>query len=294
MSVIKPSIWLSSSLPFRRLEHKIIFVLIMLSMIPVSMLLLQLQEGKIPEYLVPSTITLLWASILALFVAILLVTILIHPVQILVRAVETYHLKGEDPELPSYYSDEMGRLLGNVQVLIRSVLRQERLLKAASMEEYLGAVYNRGWCERRLSEEIDRSRFTREPLAIGVMLLSNLEYLKQSEGPSTAQYCQEHLLNSIRGNAPVEHWVARWAEGKILFVAWASPQESEIICNRIHSGIQSATLRTPMGKALNLDLRQCLLHFNGQDDVMRVLEKLDDAVSQLQDEGKNTRLLRVA
>lgn len=294
MPVLKPSIWLSSSLPFRRLQNKLLFVLVITFMIPITMVLLQLQAARVPEYLVPSGTTLLWASILALVFAIFLVVILIHPLQVLVRAVEGYHLTGNDPELPSYFSDEIGRLLGNIQILIRSVLRQERLLKAASMEEYLGAVYNRGWCERRLNEEIERSRFTRESLSIGVMLLSNLEYLKQSEGPSTAQYCQEHLLNTIRGNAPVEHWVARWSEDKVLFVAWASPQESEIICNRIHSGIQSATLRTPMGKVLNLDLRQCLLQYNGQDDVKQVLEKLDTAVARLLEEDKNTRLLRVA
>jgi hypothetical protein len=127
-------------------------------------------------------------------------------------------------------------------------------------------------------------------------MLGNLEYLKASEGPGIAQYCQEKLVNSIHSNTPVEHWVARWDEGQVLLVAWARAEEVEIICNRIQSGIRSMALRTPMGKTINLNLRQCLYHYRPEHDVAEVLKKLDTAVASLclQDQGAYSSPLLVA
>jgi hypothetical protein len=296
MSEIKPSILLSSILPFNRLEHKLVFVLILALLAPLSMVTLQWQADRVPESLVPAPATVFWTTMGCLALAALLVYLLLYPVYVLSRAVEQYHLSNDDPGLPAYFTDPTGRLLGNIQLLIRTVLRQERLLKEVDMEVYLGEVHNRVWCERRLKADMERSRLSREPLSIGILMLGNLDYLKASEGPGIAQYCQEHLLNSIHGNTPVEHWVARWDEGQVLFVAWARTEEAEIICNRIQSGIRSTVLRTPMGKTINLNLRQCLYHYRPEHESAEVLAKLEAAVANLcvQDQGAYPSLLLVA
>jgi GGDEF domain-containing protein len=296
MSKIKPSIWLSSILPFNRLEYKLVFVLILALLAPLSMVTLQWQADRVPESLVPAPATVFWTTTGCLVLATLLIYLLVYPVFVLSRAVEHYHLNNADPGLPAYFTDPTGRLLGNIQLLIRTALRQERLLKEASMEEYLGEVPNRTWCERRLNSEMERSRSSREPLSIGILVLGNLDYLKANQGPGIAQYCLDHLLNSIHANTPVEHWVARWDEGQVLFVAWARPEEAEIICNRIQSGIRSMVLRTPMGKTINLDLRQCLYHFRPEQEPGEVLGKLEAAVARLcvQHQGAYPSLLLVA
>jgi GGDEF domain-containing protein len=293
MPWIKPSILVSRLLPFQRLEHKLLLILLVSVSIPMVLIGMHWMQGEIPEPFWPDRQTIIVGSLLSLFIALFIVYLLFRPINLLIRAVEHYHLHGDDPGLPSYFCDETGRLLGNIQLLIRTAKKQERLLKAASMEEYLSEVYNRGWCERKLTGEIERARFNNEPLSVGVMTLENLEYLKSDCGPSIAQYCMDHVLSLIRGNSPVEHWVAKWGEGQILVVLWASDHEAQVIFNRIQSGLKSATLRTPMGKPISLDLRQCLHHVESGDNYTELNQRLEDGISELKKLAPNSRLVQV-
>lgn len=293
MPWIKPSIIVSRLLPFQRLEQKLLLILILAVSTPMAMIGLHWMEGDIPDSLWPDREAIILVSLLVLFIAISIVYLLFRPINLLIRAVEHYHMSGEDPGLPSYFYDETGRLLGNIQLLIRTAKKQERMLKAASMEEYLAEVYNRGWCERKLTGEIERAQFSKEQLSAGIMVLHNLEYLKSDFGPSIAQYCMDHVLNLVRSNSPVEHWLAKWGEGQILVVLWASEHEAEVIFNRVQSGLKSATLRTPMGKSINLDLRQCLYHLKPGEDCARVFSGLDTGLELLQEVGPGSRLVKI-
>jgi len=291
MSWIKPSILVSRLLPFQRLDHKLLLIMVIACSVPMALLALHWMESDIPDAYWPDRETIIFGTLITLIVALFIVYLLFRPINLLIRAVEHYHLSGEDPGLPSYYCDETGRLLGNIQLLIRTAKKQEGMLKAASMEEYLSEVYNRGWCERKLTGDIERSRFNHEPLSVGVMSLNNLEYLKSDCGPSIAQFCTDHVLSLIRGNASVEHWMAKWGEGQILVVLWSSNHESEVIFNRIQSGLKSVTLRTPMGKPINIDLRQCLHHLQAEQTSVEVIQKLEQGIEEMGRAAPGSRVL---
>ncbi len=287
--MIKSSILVSQLLPFQRLEYKVLFLLTIIVLIPLLMLWIQGISSLLPDFLVPEDSTIFWTSVILWLSASLLVYLLFRPISLMTRAVEHFHLSGDDPGLPSYYNDEIGRLLGNVQLLIRTANRQQKLLKAASMEEYLGEVFNRNWCERRLGGDLEQARFNHTQLSIGIIQLANYAYLKQDESLSTAQYVIDYLVNMARSNSPVDHWLARWGDGGLLLVLHTSPHEAEVIFNRIHSGIQSATVRTPMGHTLSIDMRQCLYHYDGSEDLKQVIKRLDAGYQALSDVSPNSR-----
>ncbi len=249
MGMLEISLRLGRSLPFRRLEHK----LLLLWLLPPGFAALA-WLGQAAGWWAGGSGLLLRMLLLGWLLVLPAMWLLLWPWRRLSRALQRWYLHDEDPRLPAMHGEDAGRVLGSVQLLIERLQQRERLLASRDIDEYLETLIRDDLVLRRIEESLRRVQAGGGEAALIPIRLENRDFLLRHFGPAVLEHAWQQLRRMIHGAVTCPHWLARRGEdGWLLFVE-ADADEAGIIANRILSAARSSTLRAPSGQALNLQL----------------------------------------
>ncbi|NIX14603.1 MAG: GGDEF-domain containing protein, partial [Candidatus Dadabacteria bacterium] len=86
-----------------------------------------------------------------------LIYYLLEPVSLASQKLREYITDKKMPNLPTFYKDEAGKLMSDVQYTVSHIDKLIRSLEKTSNTDYLTGIYNRFSAETRLKEDISRS-----------------------------------------------------------------------------------------------------------------------------------------
>jgi len=287
MGMLELSLRFGQSLPFRRLEHK----LLLLWLLPLLVAALA-WLGQTAGWWAGDDRRLLPGILLAGWLAVVpLMWLLLYPWRALSRALQRWYLHDEDPKLPAMFGEDAGRTLGSVQLLVERLHQREKLLASRDLDEYLETLIRDDLVLRRIEESWRRVRDAGSEASLVHVRMDNRTFVLEHFGPAVLEHACQQLRRMIHGAVTVPHWLARRGEDGWLLFLEAGPEEGQIITNRIRSAVRSTAFRAPSGQSLNLsiNLRFMPLEDKPDTDLPALLGELGQAGTASEDSRARTQ-----
>jgi len=227
------------------------------------------------------------ASILGGVVTLYFIRHLLSPVALTSHELRNYIKSRKLTNLPIDYSDEIGKLMADVQY---TVMHSDKLIKSlekTAMMDYLTDVYNRFSGEKRLREDINRSVRSKEDMTIALVDLDNLKGLNDLYGHYTGDICLQKLVEVIKDNIRQSDWISRWGGDEFLVVLFSSNIDySKSVFYRISKSLESIVVPTGIVD-LRMSIGVGLYQYNGQDTEKELFRKADTALLEAKKRGES-------
>ena len=213
---------------------------------------------------------------------------LLAPVRLTSSALKRYLDDRIEPELPIGFSDEVGRLMANVQYAIEHLDSSIRSLEGLSGTDYLSGLPNRREGEGRLAADIARAKRGGGHLTVAVVDVDGFKTINDTQGHHAGDVCIHHVANVVGGGVREGDWLARWGGDEFVLALWedsvfASP---EAVLGRINADLRRSPVRLPGGEELVLSISMGASRYAGEDDVRELLAKADAAMYEAKREGR--------
>src|SRR5918998_1933257 len=236
---------------------------------------------RILALLVAVTLTGTAATLLAL-------RALLAPVVLASSALKGYLDDHTKPDLPIGFSDEVGRLMADVQYTIDHLDSTIRSLEGLSGTDHLTGLPNRREGEGRLAGDIARARRGGGQLTVAVVDLDGFKTINHTHGHQAGDVCIRHVADVIGRSVREGDWLARWGGDEFVLALWddsvfASP---EAVLGRINADLRRSPVRLAGGEELVLSISVGAHRYAGEDDLRELLAKADAAMYQEKREGR--------
>jgi diguanylate cyclase (GGDEF)-like protein len=213
---------------------------------------------------------------------------LLAPVRLTSSALKRYLDDGTKPDLPIGFSDEVGRLMGDVRYAVEHLDSSIRSLEGLSGTDHLTGLPNRREGEERLANDIARTRRSGGQLTVAVVDLDGFKTINDTHGHHAGDVCIRHVADVIGRSVREGDWLARWGGDEFVLALWddsvfASP---EAVLGRINAELRRSPVRLPGGEELVLSISVGAHRYAGEDDLRELLAKADAAMYQAKREGR--------
>jgi diguanylate cyclase (GGDEF)-like protein len=213
---------------------------------------------------------------------------LLAPISLISSALKGYIDDGQVPDLPTGFTDEVGRLMGDVRYAIGDLDETIRSLEGLSVTDHLTGLLNRRQGEKLLAEEAARVRRSAEMITLGVVDVDRFKHINDTYGHQTGDICIQHVADVIRRNIRQGDWLARWGGDEFIVVLRdANPfAQTETVLQRIVRDLKDSPLRLPQGEELILTVTVGASRYSGEKDLRALLAKADEAMYEAKREGR--------
>src|SRR5215203_1810224 len=213
---------------------------------------------------------------------------LLAPISLTSSALKGYMVDRQVPDLPTGFTDEVGRLMANVRYAIGQLDENIRSLEGLSGTDHLTGLLNRRQGEKLLAEEAARVRRSAETLTLGVVDINSFKHINDTYGHQAADTCIHHVADVIRRNIRQGDWLARWGGDEfVLLLRDATPfAQTEALLQRIVRDLKDSPLRLPQGEELVLTVTVGASRYSSEEDLRELLAKADEAMYEAKREGR--------
>jgi diguanylate cyclase (GGDEF)-like protein len=270
---------------------KILLVLFLGTHLPLIVLVLYLVFGS-PGGIRPALDVLVPLLVAALIVgtaaSLWALNDLLSPVRLTSHSIRQYLDSKRVPNLPIGFTDEVGRLMGDVQYAIDHLDTTIRSLELLSGMDHLTGLYNRREGERRLAEDIAIVRRGGSTLTVAVVDVNRFKSINDHYGHQVGDVCIRHVANVIERCIRKSDWLARWGGDEfILVLRDASPfAATELVLQRIVRDLRDSPVTLPQGGQLALTVTIGASRYSGEEGVQDLLARADKAMYEAKREGR--------
>lgn len=226
------------------------------------------------------------ATVLGTAFTLYMLYLLLSPVSLASRMLRDYINDKKVPELPTQFTDEVGRLMADIQYTVKNSDELIQSLEKTSMTDYLTGVYNRYSCEMRLGEDIARARRGGETMSLVMLDIDNFKLINDRYGHYNGDACLKQIVDIIRNNIRQGDWLARWGGDEFILLLFNSDEESSVgTMKRIGAALGENPI-TNEHDNISLTLSIGICQFNGEDGPETLFRKVDLALLQAKHRGK--------
>jgi diguanylate cyclase (GGDEF)-like protein len=231
---------------------------------------------------------LLIATLLGFVATLLALRALLAPVRLASSSLEAYLDQRRKPELPICFSDEVGKLMADVQHAVDNLDTTIRSLQGLSGTDHLTGLPNRRGGEEHLAADLARAKRGGAILTVAVGDVNNFKAINDTHGHQAGDVCIRHVARVIRRNIREGDWLARWGGDEFIMSLWdasvfATP---EAVLGRISRGLKESPVRLPLGEELLLSISVGASRYAGEDDIRELLAKADAAMYEAKRDGR--------
>jgi diguanylate cyclase (GGDEF)-like protein len=226
------------------------------------------------------------ATILGTGFSLYMLYLLLSPVSLASRMLRDYINHKKVPELPTHFTDEVGRLMADIQYTVKNSDELIQSLEKTSMTDYLTGVYNRYSCEMRLGEDMARARRSGDTMSLVMLDIDDFKLINDRYGHYNGDACLKRVVDIIRNNIRQGDWLARWGGDEFILLLFNSDEESSVgTMKRIGAALgENQTTNEHDNISLTLSIGIC--QYNGEDGPEALFRKVDIALLQAKRRGK--------
>jgi diguanylate cyclase (GGDEF)-like protein len=227
-------------------------------------------------------------TLLGTVAALLALRGLLAPISVTSSALKEYIDDHKTPALPTSFTDEVGRLMADVQYAINNLDETIRSLEGLSATDHLTGLLNRRQAEKLLAEETARVRRGAETLTLGVVDVNKFKHINDIYGHQAGDACIKHVADVIGRNIRQSDWLARWGGDEfILVLRDANPfAQTETLLQRIVRDLKDSPMRLPTGEELTLSVTVGASRYSGEEDLRELMARADEAMYEAKREGR--------
>jgi diguanylate cyclase (GGDEF)-like protein len=220
---------------------------------------------------------------------------LLAPVRLTSYAIQEYLDLKKRPDLPIHFTDEVGRLMADVQYAVDNLDSTISSLEGLSGTDHLTGLHNRREGEERLAEDVAWVRRGGGVLTVAMVDMNNFKSINDTYGHQAGDVCIRHVADILRRNIRQSDWLARWGGDEfVLALRDAYPfAATEIVLQRIVRDVKDRPLRLPQGDELVLSVTVgASRYYSGGGSIQDLLARADDAMYEAKREGRPWILCR--
>ncbi|HXE95255.1 MAG TPA: diguanylate cyclase [Dongiaceae bacterium] len=175
----------------------------------------------------------------------------------------------------------------------RRILDLETKLKQLALHDQLTGAYNRGYLDRQLSKEVQRSWRYKHPLSIVICDIDHFKAVNDRYGHQVGdQVLMEFVSRMNRSIRNENDWVARYGgEEFVIVLPETPPAGCLIVAERIRRLIADSPVMFPGGAvAVTVSFGAVTIEDTGQIEEMTmdaILGKADECLYRAKDSGRN-------
>lgn len=181
-------------------------------------------------------------------------------------------------------------LAGQIKSYLRELLETNERLQEISTRDRLTGIYNHGYFQERLDEEIRRSRRTNRPVSLSMLDLDHFKLINDTYGHRVGDAVLQQVATAIQQNLRSSDVLARYGgeEFSIIFPETELLVATEIM-NRILAKVRETSIVTPAGKELRpVTFSAGVAELPGTaTDKEALLAEADRALYKAKSEGRN-------
>jgi diguanylate cyclase (GGDEF)-like protein len=133
-------------------------------------------------------------------------------------------------------------------VLSTTIVLRARTLRHLSTRDRLTGLYNRGYFDERLAQEMSRARRTGEPLAVAVLDVDHFKWFNDSHGHQAGDAALRAVADVLRAGVRASDVVARYGgEEMVLLLPGTTPEAAAEKLDGLRQAI--AALEVPLPRA---------------------------------------------
>lgn len=281
---------LLSRIPFpRSYSGKIVLIIYLGTCLPMLCIIFYLLASFSPgsvSTLQILTITLI-VTILGTGFTLYTLHSLLSPITLVSRNLYEYINNKRMPNLPTHFTDEVGRLMGNVQYTISHIDNIIQSLEKTSITDHLTGVYNRHSGEKRLREDISRVKRSGGTISLVMLDIDDFKLVNDQYGHDAGDICLKHFVKIIRSNIREGDLLVRWGGDEFILILFNSDlRSSEKILERICLAVREQPAQSSQGE-IHLTLSVGMCQYNGKDDAEMFFKKADSALLLAKRLGKS-------
>ena len=182
------------------------------------------------------------------------------------------------PDLPAHYTDEVGRLMSNVNYLTRSM---QDLTESAAQNgaiDHLTGIYNRRSAESRLRDSIELSRIRQSPLSFAVLDLDSFKHLNDAYGHEFGDTVLRQIGDLLRLNVRRTDWVGRWGGDEFVISVQGGEVEASAMLLRICEVVRRQEFVAPDGSVHKITFSCGVCEWQDAMDSQGIFHKADEAL----------------
>lgn len=211
---------------------------------------------------------------------------LLFPVTLASHKLREYITDKKMPDLPSFYKDEAGQLMADVQYTVSHIDKLIRSLEKTSTTDYLTGIDNRFAAEKRLKEDIARSNRGNNKMSLILLDLDDFKKINDQYGHDIGDFCLKHAVNIIKSNIRESDWIARWGGDEIMIMLFDSDELfASGVLERIISGLDENSIPTTQG-LIRLTISVGVSQFKQSYDMDTFFKTTDTALLEAKRRGK--------
>ena len=226
------------------------------------------------------------ASLLGTAFTLYVLYYLLFPVTLASSKLREYITDKKMPDLPSFYKDEAGQLMADVQYTVSHIDKLIRSLEKTSTTDYLTGIDNRFAAEKRLKEDIARSVRGNNKMSLILLDLDDFKKINDQYGHDIGDFCLKHVVNIIKTNIRESDWMARWGGDEIMIMLFDSDEIfASSVLERIIIGLEENSIPTTEGM-IRLTISVGVAQYKQSYDMDSFFKKTDTALLEAKRRGK--------
>jgi len=211
---------------------------------------------------------------------------LLFPVTLASHNLREYITDKKMPDLPSFYKDEAGQLMADVQYTVSHIDKLIRSLEKTSTTDYLTGIDNRFAAEKRLKEDIARSNRGNNKMSLILLDLDDFKKINDQYGHDIGDFCLKHAVNIIKSHIRESDWMARWGGDEIMIMLFDSDELfASGVLERIIGVLDENSIPTTQG-LIRLTISVGVSQFKQSYDMDTFFKKTDTALLEAKRRGK--------
>lgn len=226
------------------------------------------------------------ASLLGTAFTLYFIYYLLFPVTLASSNLREYITDKKMPDLPTYYKDEAGQLMADVQYTVSHIDKLIKSLEKTSTTDYLTGIDNRFAAEKRLKEDIARSIRSNNKISLILIDLDDFKKINDQFGHDIGDFCLKHAVNIVKSNIRESDWMARWGGDEFMILLFDADEAFvSHALKRIISSLDENSIPTTQGM-IRLTVSVGVSQFEQSYDFESFFKKADIALLEAKRRGK--------
>jgi len=226
------------------------------------------------------------ATVIGMVATLLAMHALLNPVAITSRALRRYLGEHELPTLPLGYTDQAGRLMADVQLVLRQLDEALARSRRLASTDLLTGLLNRATAEKRLAEELARAAIGGNPFVLCFVDLDGFDRIEDAFGRDTANRAVVQVSAVLSHGVRRGDWCARWDGGRFLMVLYGvDSNDCSLVLERIRVALGAQPLRVEDGAPVALKVRGAALSPRAGDAVDALLARAETTLERARQSG---------
>ena len=226
------------------------------------------------------------ASLLGTTLTLYVLYHLLSPVSLASKNLREYITDKKMPDLPTFYKDEAGQLMADVQYTVSHIDKLIRSLEKTSSTDYLTGIDNRFAAEKRLKEDIARSNRNNNVMTLILLDLDDFKRINDQYGHDIGDFCLKHVINIIKSDIRESDWIARWGGDESMLMLFDSDElYASTVLERISSSLEENSIPNSQG-LITITISVGVCEYKRNYTFEQYFKKVDNALLEAKRRGK--------